>query len=278
MADQVLTDARRSELAELLNDEQRLNSEYPKLAEYLDMAPQLIGTGNAKADAAFDLRMVHYMVGGNVNTINPYWDIVGPSVSEHEGRRFVNGGQSDGSARLAYAQMLLQAVYAYAVPSPETIHWMKTACEGRPILEIGAGRGYWAAQLAQAGLTVRAFDSEPPDSAENISFPQADGQRDVWHEVQQVRDLTKCVEEHADHALLLCWPPGWGNPMAIDTLRAFENVGGETVVFIGQSRGGMNATDEFFDSLSEHWTMTSEDAKFVSWWNLRDVAQKWTRR
>lgn len=278
MADQVLTDERRGELAALLNDEQRLNAEYPKVAEYLDTALRLPGTGSEKADAAFDLRLVHYMVGGTVNTANPYWDIVAPAVNEHHGRRFVNGGQVDGSARLAFAQMLLQSVYTYAIPSPETIKWIGEVCGGRPVLELGAGRGYWAAQLARSKIVVHAYDSEPPGTVDNASFPRSAGQQDVWHEVRAVRDLRSCVEDHANHVLFLCWPPGWGSSMAAESLRAFGDVGGDLVIFAGQQRGGMNGTDEFFDLLDAEWKLDSADANFVSWWNLQDVAQAWKRR
>ncbi|MCC3316490.1 hypothetical protein [Nocardia africana] len=104
MAELALTADRREELAGLLGDEQRLRTEYPKVAEYLDTAPMLPGTGNDQADAAFDLRLAHYMTGGPSISANPYWDIVAPSVSEYQGRRVVDGGRPRGSARLGFAQ------------------------------------------------------------------------------------------------------------------------------------------------------------------------------
>lgn len=274
----MLTDERRSELAALLNDDARLSAEYPKVADYLDTAARLPGTGNAAADGAFDLRLVHYMVGGTVNTVNPYWDIVGPAVHEQEGRRVVNGGSPDGSGRLAYAQMLLQATYAYAIPSPETIEWVADFCAGRPVLELGAGRGYWAGQLTLAGLTVAAYDSEPPDSAGNVSFPHAAGQRDVWHPVGKVSDPGETASKHPESVLFLCWPPGWGNTMALEALTKFAGAGGSRVIYMGQPRGGMSATDAFFDLLAAEWQLESEDARYVSWWNLADVAQGWVKR
>ena len=145
-----LTPERRAELLALLDDEQHLRTEYPKVSEYLDTAPGLAGTGDVQRDAAFDLRLVHYVTGGTAVSPNPYWDIVAPSVSEHEGRRVVNGGNPEGSARLAYAQMMLQATYSYAIPSPETLEWVSTFCAGHQVVELGAGRGYWADQISRA--------------------------------------------------------------------------------------------------------------------------------
>jgi hypothetical protein len=278
VAERTLTPERRAELAALLDDEQRLRAEYPKVSDYLDMAPTLAGTGDVRADAAFDLRFVHYVTGGKAESSNPYWDIVGPSVSEHAGRRVVNGGNPEGSARLAYAQMLLQAIYAYAIPSPETLDWVSGFCEGRQAVDLGAGRGYWAAQMASAGMLVKAYDFEPPDKVENVSFPHAGHQTDVWHHVGDLEEFESDAADRSEDVLFLCWPPGWGNTMASEALATFEKAGGRRLIFMGQPRGGMTGDDAFFDGLAAGWELASEDTQFVSWWNLADVAQGWVRR
>ncbi|MDG4790000.1 hypothetical protein O7626_29450 [Micromonospora sp. WMMD1102] len=278
MAELMLTTERRDELLALLNDQQLLRARYPKVAEYVETAPMLSGTSDQQADAAFDLRFVHYLAGGESATGNPYWDIVEPSVFVHEDRRVVNGGNARGSARLAFAQMILQAHYAYAIPSPETIEWCSQFCGDRPILELGAGRGYWAAQLTRAGLAVRAFDSEPPDRAQNVSFPRASGQPDTWHDVGDLPDFTSRLHNASDEVLFLCWPPGWGDTMASDALVAFERARGQRLIFIGEPRGGKTGDDAFFERLTTGWRMESQDESYVSWWNLSDVAQGWVRR
>ncbi|MEV7014104.1 hypothetical protein [Streptosporangium sp. NPDC051022] len=278
MADLILSAERHSELAELLDDEQRLQAEYPKVAEYLDMAVRLSGTGDVRADHAFDLRFIHYMTGGDDVSEDPYWEIVGPSVSGNEGRRLVNGGKPEGSPRLAFAQIILQAVYAYAVPSPETVQWISRFCDGGPVVELGAGRGYWAKQLARAGVIVNAYDSEPPDRAQNASFRRSAGQADVWHPVEDLEGFTARVSERpTDTVLFLCWPPGWGASMASSALASFEALGGERLVFVGQSKGGQTGDDAFFDRLAANWTLESVDRDHVSWWNSVDVAQAWVR-
>lgn len=276
MGELVLTAERRAELAALLGDELRLASEYPKVADYLDTAPMLPGSGNERADAAFDLRLVHYLTGGRAVSGNPYWDVVAPSVCEHDGRRVVNGGRATGSARLGYAQTVLQAAYAYAIPSPETVDWVARACRGRRVIELGAGRGYWAAQLAAAGLRIEAYDSEPPDRAENVSFVQAAGQSDVWHGVGDLEEFAS-RSFSSDDVLFLCWPPGWGDTMASEAVAAFEAAGGERLLYIGEPKGGKTADDAFFDALAARWDLKDEDGQFVSWWNLQDRAQFWAR-
>ncbi|TDD89110.1 hypothetical protein E1293_05475 [Actinomadura darangshiensis] len=276
MAKLTMTRSRWNELAGLLRDEQRLQSEYPKVAEYLSTAARLAGTGDDDTDAQFDLRFVHYMTAGKTASTNPYWDIVEPLVVEHDGRRLVNGGRAEGSARLAFAQMLLQASYAYAIPSPQTIEWAANFCGNLPIVELGAGRGYWAAQLARAGLTVDAYDSEPPDKALNASFPKVVGQVDVWHPVRNMADFATRARS-SDYTLFLCWPPGWGDTMSCEALTLYEAAGGERIVYIGEPRGGKTGNDAFFDALSSRWRLDTVDPHFVSWWTDRDMAQGWVR-
>ncbi|WP_067664169.1 hypothetical protein [Nocardia miyunensis] len=278
MVDLVLTTERRTELAALLADEQRLNTEFPKVAEYLDASPVLPGTGDERADAAFDLRLVHYMTGDRSFSANPYWDIVAPSVSEHDGRRVVNGGRPNGSARLGFAQTVLQSSYAYAIPSPETIDWVAGFCEGRTVVELGAGRGYWAAQLRAAGLSVAAYDSEPPDRSDNPSFTKTIGQKDIWFPVGTLDDYRARTCRGSDDVLFLCWPPGWGNPMSAEALTDFEAAGGERLIYLGEPKGGKTGSDAFFDALASGWELKSGDPQYVSWWNLADRAQAWVRR
>ncbi|WP_040853749.1 hypothetical protein [Nocardia niigatensis] len=278
MSDLTLTPERREELAALLGDERRLRTEFPKVADYLETAPMLPGTDDQLRDASFDLRLVHYMTGGQTTDGNPYWDIVGPAVETHEGHRVVNGGKVSGSARLAYAQTILQAAYAYAIPSPQTISWVRGFLEGLPLVELGAGRGYWAAQIARAGMKIDAYDSEPPDNTENVSFPGAAGQRDVWHEVGDLDQYEARTAGRDDFALLLCWPPGWGNSMASEALMRFAQNGGSRLVFVGEPKGGKTGDDAFFEALATDWELKSTDSQYVSWWNLADVAQGWVRR
>ncbi|MGY4102706.1 hypothetical protein ACW2Q0_24575 [Nocardia sp. R16R-3T] len=275
MTSLVLTVERRAELVALLNDDAKLDAEYPHVADYLDTMMQLPGSGDPERDASFDLRVVHFLTGGAPAARNPYWEIVEPAVSRDESGRRVVGGES-GSARVAYAETVLQGVYAYAVPSPETIEWVREFADGRPLVELGAGRGYWAAQLAAAGMTVDAYDSEPPNSAPNPSFPSGRGQHDVWYPVQDLATYAGVDKSRA--VLFLCWPPGWGSSMASEALDEFERAGGDRLVFIGEEVGGKTGDDAFFAMLADRWQLAAQDTEHISWPRNRDVAQGWTRK
>ncbi|GGL37680.1 hypothetical protein [Nocardia jinanensis] len=271
----VLTPERRTELAALLDDEARLRTEYPKVAEYLSTAPLLDGTGDPHADAAFDLRFVHFMTGGEAKSGNPYWEIVAPGTGALGDRRVVDGGNAKGSVRLGFAQTILQAAYAYAIPSPETLDWIAAFGAGHPLVELGAGRGYWARMLADRGVPVTAFDSAPPDISANVSFPGSAGSRAVWFPVGGVGGFEAELNEAS--VLFLCWPPGWGDRMASTALELFESRGGRRLIYVGEPKGGRTGDDAFFDRLADGWSLESVDARHVTWWNLGDIAQGWVR-
>jgi hypothetical protein len=272
-----LSAARREELVRLLDDPERLKTEYPLLARYMDAAPYLAGTGNDEVDAAFELRFLHFMSAVE-GSKDPYWSIVGPLVSEVDGRRVLNGGNPSGSVRLAYAQTVLQDAFAYAVTSPESIQWIHERAQGKKILEAGAGRGYWASRLAYAGMEVHAFDVEPPNTTGNLSFTSTGKQPEVWHQVQRASRLSEVSVDNHETVLLLCWPPGWEDPMSSEVLQEFEQSGGQSVIYLGEPKGGKTGNAQFFSALSANWHLESVDPGYVSWWNLNDRAEFWTRK
>jgi hypothetical protein len=49
-------------------------------------------------------------------------------------------------------------------------------------------------------------------------------------------------------------------------------------VYIREPKGGKTGDDAFFDALAAHWKLESADSRFVSWWNLADVAQGLVRQ
>lgn len=103
---------------------------------------------------------------------NPLWEIVRemPGEPDYMGRGFeVNGFWSrfdqDVLNRAYAAGLERQALcvrYTWSIPSPGDIAWIRNQIDGRGIVEIGAGGGYWAWQLQQAGVDVVAYDPYPP--------------------------------------------------------------------------------------------------------------------
>jgi len=109
-----------------------------------------------------------------------------------------------------------------------------------PLVEIGAGRGQWQKALSELGADVLAFD--------DMSSPAF--RQGLRGKVQQGNEAV--AAKHTDRALLLVYPnPG---PMAV---RCLENYRGETLVYVGEGRGGVNGDDSFFDRLGREWSLDS---------------------
>src|SRR5690606_9223710 len=103
--------------------------------------------------------------------------------------------------------------YAWAVPDDAALRIM---AKHAPIVEIGAGTGYWAALLRARGVDIVAYDKDPPDGGEGHPFHAA---RRAWTDVA-VGGPEKAAE-HPDRTLFLCWPP-YDDPLAADCLRGYR--------------------------------------------------------
>lgn len=123
--------------------------------------------------------------------------------------------------------------YAWAIPSRGAI---AALVELSPILEIGAGGGYWAAMIEAAGGKVDCFDAFEPGwgDADDNHFGR-------WHPVHKGDHSIAGWDHYHDHTLLLCWP-NYASSFALDAVAAFR---GQRVAYVGESRGGCNGCDAF---------------------------------
>ena len=134
--------------------------------------------------------------------------------------------------------------YAWSVPTEDAI---RRIIECGPVVEIGAGSGYWASLIAQLGGDVVAFDQYKP--GENKDFPFEQG----WFEVQE--GGPEKAAEHSDRALFLCWPP-YNTSFAFECLKAYQ---GDTFVFVGEGSGGCTGDDDFFRLLGDHYSWCDDE-------------------
>jgi len=128
--------------------------------------------------------------------------------------------------------------YAWAVPSDAALDALAGLS---PIIEVGAGTGYWAALLRDRGVDVLAFDIAPRDPANHHH-----GDSPLWTNVE--RADAEVAGLHPDRTLFLCWPP-YDEPMGATALRAYIAAGGHTLVYIGEGEGGCTANDDFHQLL-----------------------------
>lgn len=133
----------------------------------------------------------------------------------------------------------LRRRFSYAIPSEPAL----AALLGLgPLLEIGAGTGYWAALLRARGADIVALDAHPPGRERNEFHPDAR----TWTSVDRGGPERASV---ADRSLLLIWPP-YDQPMAAACLERF---GGERVAYIGEGDGGATGDARFHRLLGRDW-------------------------
>jgi hypothetical protein len=108
--------------------------------------------------------------------------------------RALGDSPDDDDARLAVVQR-----YSYVIPDAQSLAMLSTL---GPIVEIGAGTGYWASRLIAQGVDVVAFDQAPPDGDASNRYHAP---TPTFTEVR--RGDQTVLRDYADRTLFICWPP-----------------------------------------------------------------------
>ena len=152
------------------------------------------------------------------------------------------------------------------------IHYLLHNFASRGIIEVGAGNGQWARALNDSYNKQSNFANDNPtttsaswefvlayDTMEQLPLPPTVYHKNTlpankyfYNKVKQLSHL-EAVRESRGRVLLLVYPPP--GPMAVEAVRAYLDascghyggVQNDTVVYVGEGRGGANANDEFFD-------------------------------
>jgi hypothetical protein len=131
-----------------------------------------------------------------------------------------NGCLPDPAVDPGEAALLLAQRYAYVFPSDSALAMLAGL---GPLVEIGAGTGYWAHRLRSIGVDIVAFDQAPLGGERaNRYHPRTR----PWTHVEQ-GDQT-VLAGYADRCLFLCWPPLFSS--LGDCLTYYC---GETLAYIG---------------------------------------------
>ena len=200
---------------------------------------------------------------------NPYWRefrrALDAPLDGDDARRVRRGADPElivaSRARRRRDQLVHR--YAWAVPSNRVIHRLATL---GPLVEVGAGGGYWAHLIDAAGGDILAYDVAPPGEAAN---PWYDGS--PWHPVH--RGGPEVAGEHPERTLLLCWPP-FDAPVA---RRALESYRGNRVVYVGEDAMGCTAERGFFTRLEDEWVPVARWS-IPQWPGLHDALRIYRRR
>jgi len=146
--------------------------------------------------------------------------------------------------------------YAWAVPTDKALNAIITI--SKEIVEIGAGRGYWACLLSELGATVYAYDN-----ASWLMQP--------WFDVRH--GGPEKVELHPDAAVFICWPP-YDDPMAFDVASRVR--AGRPLIYVGEGQGGCNGDDAFWDLLSDEFDRV-KGIDLPQWYGIYDALTIYVR-
>ncbi|MDQ2874832.1 MAG: hypothetical protein M3Y33_08580 [Actinomycetota bacterium] len=205
---------------------------------------------------------------------NPYWEIVRRLPCDAFRSRMFPGGQPEPDAyffdvqstdRMLTDRGHLCATFSWSIPSPGDIAWITEGLAGRGIVEPGAGGGYWAWQLAQAGADVVAY--EPEDPADN-KFVTGE----PWYPV--LRGDHGETARHPGRSLLLCWP-SYAEPWAAWSLATYK---GDQLFYAGAGVGGCCADDEFFSLLAAEWEDAGDSPAHVTFSGIHCYLTEYRRK
>ncbi|WP_416976648.1 hypothetical protein [Streptomyces sp. T028] len=189
---------------------------------------------------------------GNEGPLSPYPYAVGTSAIG----RFTDLGAD---------RSTLCTKYAWSIVSPGDVAWMVQVLDGRAVVEIGAGTGYWAWQLEQAGVDVAAYDPNPVgDNRFCTGGPYT----------TVLADDASAVKHHQDRALLMVWPP-YGGEHARHALASYK---GDLLLYAGEDAGGCTADNEFYELLANEWDDGATAPQHVTWWGIHCFLAAYRRK
>jgi hypothetical protein len=166
-------------------------------------------------------------------------------------------GSEEEAHRKLYTRWGFVRKFGFTIPSREAL---KLVARFSPLLEVGAGSGYWAHELAREGADVLATDPKPIPAG---GVQKRYGFFHPWHSVVKLSGR-RAVRLHPDRTLLLCWP-SYNEPWAAETLGAYR---GDRLVYVGEWNGCC-ADDSFFDLLDREWEEV-ESLPLPHWFGIHD--------
>jgi hypothetical protein len=171
----------------------------------------------------------------------------------------------DGEGR--NVRMRLVHTYSWAIPCPEALN---TLASYAPLVEMGAGTGYWAWLLRQMHIPIVAIDKAVRvRSNTNVSG---------WHENSQlwtavIGGTPSDLAQYTNRTLFLCWPPHRSSFAD----RCLDHYRGRYLLFIGEHDGGCTGSDRFWSMIENDWVCV-DTVDIPQWPTIHDDLQIYERR
>lgn len=153
--------------------------------------------------------------------------------------------------------------YSFAILTQETVELLKGY---GPILEVGAGTGYWAHELRKAGADVVATDVAP---GKHYGFEC------TYPDVIPV-SAAEAIRTHGQgRTLLMVWPC-YKARWSAKALRDYRRIGGTRVIYVGEDAGGCTGGHQFHWQLRNQWER-KEEHTLPQWPGIHDYLTVYER-
>ena len=184
----------------------------------------------------------------------------------------------DVALELAMLRQPFRRDFGYVLVSDEVMEGLAAALRPRgPMLDVGCGSGYLAAELKRRGLSTYAVDSVDPSGRREPSLGYPVRAR---FQLDTVGNAATFVDPRFG-SVLLTWPL-LGRPMALEVASAM--LPGQWLVFEGEPEGGCTADGAFYQWMNDAsaWQPLPEvaaslNAAHVTWPTLNDSWHVWER-
>ena len=134
--------------------------------------------------------------------------------------------------------------YSFTIPYYEILQRISSYS---PIVEIGAGSGYWARCLSILGADIIAYDRFPPGENHFWEWEKSNSWfDDSWYHI--IEGDESMAGFHPDRTLFMAWPMPM-NPMAYNALLAYKNAKGKKVIYIGHPHPASSGDENFYELL-----------------------------
>jgi hypothetical protein len=165
---------------------------------------------------------------------------------------------------LAERRRELASLFSWAIPTDAALELL---AKYAPLVECGAGMGYWLALLRARGVDAIGYDVSRPGRS-NAFHKRA---RRPWSPIQPGSSVT-AARQHRERSLVLCWPPYADDAASYAALRAYR---GGVVIHIGE-RDGATGSVRFHRELELNWTLV-EELELPHWPRLEDRVMVYRR-
>src|SRR5258705_8715805 len=168
---------------------------------------------------------------------------------------------------LAERRRELASLFSWAIPNARALEVLAAHA---PLVECGAGMGYWSGLLRARGIDVLAYDAAPPGRSLKNEYHRA--ARKPWTKIRRLSSVV-AARRHGERTLVLCWPPYDDDGASYAVLKAYR---GDTLIYIGEPDEGATGSVRFQRELRLNWT-PGQAVDLPRWPRLRDTLMVYRR-